>query len=198
ALQGKADDRFLDTYESERGPSARATIVESMRVGLHVNERDPEKVKRRDDELRAMQAAKANQALEAKLIAFRVPGFEKGLVASGTQGAGDAFPQAKIRGEREGQFDDVAGRGFMIVARGGDPLAALSAEDRALWESLGGKVVRLGDGGFADIDGRYGRLMDEYNSDIIVKRPDFYIFGTCRNAQELPALLGELRRQLQA
>ncbi len=145
-----------------------------------------------------MQAAKANQSLDAKLIAFRVPGFENGLVARGTAGAGDAFPQAKIRGEREGLFDDVAGRGFMIVARGGDPLAALGAEDRALWQSLGGKVVRLGDGGFADIEGGYGQLMDEYKADIIVKRPDFYIFGTAKNAQELPALLGELRRQLRA
>jgi len=197
-LRGKADDRFLDTYESERGPSARATIVESMRVGLHVNERDPEKVKIRDDQLRAMQAAKANQKLEEKLIAFRVPGFAKGFVASGTQGAGDAFPQAKIRGEREGQFDDVAGRGFIILARGSDPLAALSDSDRDFWKALDGKVVKLGDGGFADSEGRYSKLMDEYKSDIIVKRPDFYIFGTCRNAQGLPALLGELRRQLDA
>ena len=198
ALKGLADDRFLDTYEAERGPSARATIVESMRVGLHVNERDPEKVKVRDDQLRAMQAAKANQSLEAKLIAFRVPGFEKGLVARGTPGAGDAFPQAKLRGEREGHFDDVAGRGFMILARGGDPLAALSAADRDFWHSLGGKIVRLGTGGFDDIEGRYGQLMDEYGSDIIVKRPDFYIFGTCKSTQELPTLLGELRRQLHA
>jgi len=152
----------------------------------------------RDDQLRAMQAAKANKSLEPKLIAFRVPGFEKGFVASGTTGAGDAFPQTKIRGEREGQFDDIAGRSFIILARGGDPLAALNADDRDFWKSLDGKVVRLGEGGFADIDGRYGQLMDEYKSDIIVKRPDFNIFGTCRNAQALPALLGELRRQLHA
>jgi hypothetical protein len=198
-LKGLADDRFLDTYEAERGPSARATIVESMRVGLHVNERDPEKVKIRDDQLRAMQAAKANKSLEARLIAFRVPGFENGLVARGTPGAGDAFPQAKLRGGgRDGKFDDVAGRGFIILARGDDPVAALSSDDRDFWKSLGGKVVRLGADGFADSDGRYGQLMDEYKSDIIVTRPDFYIFGTCRNAQELPALLGELRRQLHA
>ena len=195
-LKGLAEDRFLDSYEAERGPSARATIVESMRVGLHVNERDPEKVKARDDQLRAMQAAKANKSLDAKLIAFRVPGFEAGFVACGTPGAGDAFPQATLRGEREGLFDDVAGRGFVILARGGDPLAACGDEDRALWYSLRGKVVRLGGGGFADVDDRYGELMDEYGSDIIVKRPDFYIFGTCRGARELPMLLAELRRQL--
>jgi hypothetical protein len=40
--------------------------------------------------------------------------------------------------------------------------------------------------------------MDEYGSDIIVKRPDFYIFGTAKSTQELPSLLGELRRQLNA
>src|SRR5581483_10501048 len=129
-LKGLAGDRFLDSYEAERGPSARATIVESMRVGLHVNERDPEKVKVRDDQLRALQAAKNSPSLEPQLIAFRVPGFAKGLVAANAPGAGDAFPQANIRGEREGRFDDIAGRGFVVVARGADPLASLSAEDR--------------------------------------------------------------------
>ncbi|HLI20593.1 MAG TPA: bifunctional 3-(3-hydroxy-phenyl)propionate/3-hydroxycinnamic acid hydroxylase [Stellaceae bacterium] len=196
-LRGLADERFLDTYEAERGPSARATIVESMRVGLHVNERDPVKVKARDEQLRALQAAKVNRPLEQKLIAFRVPGFEKGLVAPRAPGAGDAFPQALIRdGAGEGRFDDIAGRGFIILARGGDPLAACGEEERAFWRSLGGAVVRLGDDGFIDIEGRYGRLMDEYRCDIVVKRPDYYIFGACRNAQELPVLLGQLRQQL--
>lgn len=197
-LKGLAGDRFLDTYEAERGPSARATIVESMRVGLHVNERDPAKVERRDAELRAMQAAKAKQPLAQQLIAFRVPGFENGLVAQGAPGAGDAFPQARVRGAREGLFDDVAGRGFLILSRGGDPLAALDGESRAFWQNLGGRVVQLGAGGIEDIDGRYGQMMDGYGCDIVVKRPDFYIFGACRSARDLPALLAELRRQLRA
>ena len=47
-LQRKAPPAFLDSYQAERGPSVRATIVESMRVGQFVNERDPEKVKQRD------------------------------------------------------------------------------------------------------------------------------------------------------
>ncbi|HEY3916532.1 MAG TPA: hypothetical protein VGL83_02005 [Stellaceae bacterium] len=152
----------------------------------------------RAGELRAMQAAKANQPLAQKLIAFRVPGFDKGLVAQGAPGAGDAFPQARLRGEREGLFDEIAGRGFLILARGSDPLAALDGETCAFWQSLGGKVVRLGAGGVADIDGRYGQLMDEYGCDIIVKRPDFYIFGGCRAVQDLPVLLADLRRQLHA
>ncbi len=88
----------------------------------------------------------------------------------------------------------------MIVGRNGDPTAALSAEERAYWASLGGSAVQIGDGPDAlhDIEGQYSRLMDEYGCDVIVKRPDFYIFGACRSARELPALLADLRGQLQS
>src|SRR5262249_49330590 len=108
--------------------------------------------------------------------------------------------QARVRANgREGRFDDVAGRGFMIVARNGDPSAALSRDDRAFWSRLGGRVTLIGDarsGGIEDLDGTYAGLMDEYGCDVILKRPDFTIFGACRTGAELPGLFGELRRQL--
>ena len=47
-LKGIAGPTLLDSYETEREPNARATIVESMKVGQNVNERDPEKVRARD------------------------------------------------------------------------------------------------------------------------------------------------------
>jgi len=172
-LKGLAGARLLDTYQAERGPNARATIVESMRVGQNVNERDPEKVRLRDEQLMALQAAKNKGPTAKQLIAFRVPGFADGFIApGGTQAAGDAFAQGRVAGNgREGLFDDVAGRGFLIVARGEDPERALSADDRALWSALGGDVVRLGRD-VIDVDGRYSRLMDEYGCDVLVKRPD--------------------------
>jgi hypothetical protein len=132
---------------------------------------------------------------QKELIAFRVPGLSAGLVArNGARGAGDAFPQALVRRNgTTGRFDDVAGRGFMIIARGMEP--ALSAEDRAFWQSLGGTVVRLGADAVEDADGGYTRLMDEYDCDVLIKRPDYYLFGACRHA-ELPAALADLRAQL--
>jgi len=205
-LKGLASPDFLDTYMAERGPSARATIVESMRVGLHVNERDPEKVKLRDAQLMAMQAEKDRSRGQQQLIAFRVPGVEKGLIAQGgVPGAGDAFPQGRVRrGAAEGRFDDIAGRGFLILARGIDPSRVLDAADRSFWQSLGGSVVTLADASAApaadavvDSEGFYGKLMDEYRCDIIVKRPDYNIFGTCR-AAGLKTLLADLRAQLGA
>ena len=202
-LKGLAPDKFLDAYEAERGPNARATIVESMRVGQHVNERDPEKVRKRDEQLVALQAQKDAARGQKQLIAFRVPGFQAGFVAkNGARGAGDALVQGEVRrnGQR-GRFDDIAGYGFMIVARGGDPAVALSQQDRNYWQSLGGRFVQLADkengaDTIVDTGGQYGRLMDEYGCDVIVKRPDYYIFGACPTLRELPALLADLRSQL--
>jgi 2-polyprenyl-6-methoxyphenol hydroxylase-like FAD-dependent oxidoreductase len=206
-LKGKAQSSFLDTYMAERGPNARATIVESMRVGLHVNERDPEKVARRDAELMALQAEKERTKGQKQLIAFRVPGFESGFVAQargGVHGAGDALVQGRVRHNgKEDRFDDLAGRGFIIITRDGDPASALSRDDLDYWSSLGGRSVRIGQGSangdsFVDIEGRYGQLMDEYGCNVIVKRPDYYIFGACPTVAGLPALMADLRHQLQA
>jgi hypothetical protein len=207
-LKGKAQPVFLDTYMAERGPNARATIVESMRVGLHVNERDPEKVARRDAELMALQAEKERTKGQKQLIAFRVPGFESGFVAHSrhdVHGAGDALVQGRVRHNgKEDRFDDLAGRGFMIIARDGDPASVLSRNDLDFWQSLGGRTIRIGgtpaketDDAFVDVDGQYNRLMDEYGCNAIVKRPDYYIFGACPTVAGLPALMADLRSQLQ-
>jgi 2-polyprenyl-6-methoxyphenol hydroxylase-like FAD-dependent oxidoreductase len=202
-LKGAAPADFLDTYMAERGPSALATIIESMRVGQHVNERDPDKVRQRDAQLRALQAEKDRGGGEKRLIAFRVPGFEAGLIARGARGAGDAFPQARIDGAREGRFDDVAGHGFLILARNGDPERLLSSEDRTWWRSIGGRILHLvkdragaAADAIVDSEGHYGTLMDEYDCDIILKRPDYYIFGACRGGDGLAKLIADLREQL--
>ena len=50
-LKGVAPPALLDSYEAERAPNARATIIESAKVGQNVIERDPEKAKQRDARL---------------------------------------------------------------------------------------------------------------------------------------------------
>jgi flavoprotein hydroxylase len=195
-LNGRAPSALLDSYEAERAPNARATILESAKVGQNVIERDAEKAKERDARLAAMQAELAKAKGQKALIAFRVPGLTHGIVArsEGARGAGDAFPQAKVgRNGAAGRFDDVAGRGFMIISRGD---VALSPADRAFWQSLGGSIVRFGAGDDAieDREGIYTRLMDEYGCDVLVKRPDYYLFGACGAV----ALHADLRAQLAA
>jgi len=206
-LRGVSPPEFLTNYVAEREPPARATVVESMRVGFNVNERDPAKVKARDEQLLAFQRAKDAGQLDKQLIAFRVPGFTAGFIASehaGVKGRGDVFPQSKVRRDgREGLFDDIAGRGFLIVSRGANAETALSAADRQFWRDLGGGFVEVGvdaeprAGVITDLDGRTLRLMDEYGCDVLIKRPDYYLFAACPTLDDLPHLLTDLRAALQ-
>ena len=194
-LRGLAGDTLLDAYEAERGPNAHATIVESMRVGLNVNERDPEKIRLRNEQLRALQAANAGAMQEKKLIAFRVPPLSGGLI-SGPAG-GSIFPQGRISANgRVSPFDDIAGPGFAILSRHGDAEAALPRELREFWNRIGGVSVAFGPGGAADVDGVYTGLMDRTGCDVLVKRPDFNLFCGCATVAELPGLLAGLRTAL--
>jgi hypothetical protein len=171
-----------------------------MRVAQNVIERDPEKAKRRDAQLIAMQAEidKGNKPL----IAFRVPGYAKGCVDQGHPAAGQPFVQGRVRcGGHQGLFDDVVGNGFVIVARNGHPAAMLSEPDLAFWSSLGGRFAVLGGrgrNGIEDLEGRYGAMMDEYGCDVLLARPDFYLFGACKSVAELPGLIGRLRERVGA
>ena len=197
-LQGRAPESLLGSYEVERAPHARATIIESAKVGQNVIERDAEKARERDARLVAMQAELARQRGQKALIAFRVPGLTSGCVArsANARGAGDAFPQGMVRRNGvTGRLDDVAGRGLMLVTRD----ASLPPAAHEIWRSLGGLTLRLGTGADAieDVGGVYTRLMHEYDCDVLVKRPDHYLFGACR-AADLRAMLVDLRAQLGA
>ena len=200
-LRGLAGPRLLDSYELERKPNCRSFILESVRVGRTVIEQDPEKVRKRDEELRAAQARSTQQ-----LGGYRSPPIAKGFIASGerARGAGAIFVQGRVdvRG-KTGRFDDLVGRGFMLVAREGDPRSALSQTDRNLWESLGGKVATFGAGKsgandihFVDAGSRYGALLDETGCNVILKRPDSYVFGMYPSVADLPAAMEDLRAQL--
>ena len=209
-LRGVTPPNFLDTYMAERGPNVRATIVESMRVGQRVNERDPEKVRKRDAELMALQAEKdeVKRGGKPQLIAFRVPGYVAGFISrleyAKLRGAGDAFVQGKVRyRENEGKFDDVVGRGFLIIYRKGDLAPVLTPNDLDFWRSLGGDFLRIAhstahdaSNDIVDLENRYLRLMDEYGCDVIVKRPDHYIFGACPFVQDIPEIIADLKEHL--
>jgi 2-polyprenyl-6-methoxyphenol hydroxylase-like FAD-dependent oxidoreductase len=197
-LKGLASEALLNAYEQERGPNARATIIESAAVGQNVIERDPQRAAERDERLIALQAAN-DSVQDSRLIAFRVPGFEAGVIAKGAPAAGDAFGQGRVRyNGAAGLFDDVAGRGWLILARTGDPAATLSPEDASFWRSLGGNTLRLGTapGDVEDVDGYYTSVLDEYGCDVIVKRPDYYIYGASTKVEGLPALIAGLRARL--
>jgi len=197
-LAGSASEGILESYEAEREPNARATVIESLRVGQNVIVRDEAKAAARDAQLMAMQAAKDNAPGDTALIAFRVPGLDAGLIAEGSAGAGDVFGQGRVqRGAAQGLFDDIAGHGFMILGRDGDALPGLTEDEQSFWAGLGGGSAHFGGpDGLTDLGGGVTQLMDALGANIVIKRPDHYIYGAGSGGAGLSALLSQLKNQI--
>jgi len=195
-LRRLAPAELLDTIDSERQPQNEAIIRLAIELGRVLCQLDPQAAAERDAMLRQVEAPPP----------LDLPPLSDGLLhrpGDGTSDplAGSLSVQGVVRrGGREGRFDDVVGRGFQLIVAGGDPLAALSSDQRALIDALDMSVASLdpaAPGGVRDVDGRLMAWLTDHEAHAVLVRPDFYVFGSCRSAGELPELLDDLRSQLQ-
>ena len=190
-LAGTAGEAVLDTYASERVPHVQTAIQFSMELGKVICIADPAEAALRDNAMIA--AAAAGQRLSAP----PPPALGPGLWLDGDPRAGHLFLQARVsRGGASGLFDDVVGRGWTLLSTSQDPAAQLDAEAGAFWESLGGISVQVGtDGPVRDLDGSYARWFGAAGVDVVLQRPDFYLFGSSP-IDGTGELLSQLRRAL--
>ncbi|MEO6091339.1 MAG: bifunctional 3-(3-hydroxy-phenyl)propionate/3-hydroxycinnamic acid hydroxylase [Umezawaea sp.] len=205
-LRGVADERVLDSYQAERRRHVANTINGSIELGKLISELDPVAAGYRDaGMLELMQDAD-----HAAMTPHFYP-LEEGILRRDADGArilpaGDLVPQARVaRGDRVGLFDDVVGRGFVLLTTV-DP-HPLPDDDLAFLKEIGAHVVRLRPMGtdpgdvaedeVVDIDDVYFPYFDDLGDLGALVRPDFYLFGTMRSPSDLSELVGALRSQLQ-
>lgn len=185
-LRGVAGEALLDTIEVERQPQNEAIIRVAIELGRILCQLDPQAAAERDAMVR--QAPPPPPPELAPLSGGVLHGGDPLAGALSVQGA------VALAG-REGRFDDVAGGGFQLIAAAGEPLAHLSAEQRALVDELDMTVASLDD--MRDLDGRLSRWLTEHDAHAVLVRPDFYVFGSARSPHGLPALLDDLRSRLE-
>jgi 2-polyprenyl-6-methoxyphenol hydroxylase-like FAD-dependent oxidoreductase len=191
-LAGRAPDDLLDTYASERIPHVAAVIDFSMALGRVICIADPAEAAGRDAMMTAALAVGQQSTPPSP------PGIGSGIVRAGDALAGTLCPQGRVRWQgAEGLFDDVVGRGWTLLGRTDDPLAALDREAAAFLRSLGGVAAHVGAAGpVEDLDGVYARWFESAGVDLVLQRPDFYAFGTATTVEQGGALLAALRRAL--
>ena len=196
-LRGKAPPAFLDNYEAERGPNARppsSKACASASMSTNATPRRCESATSSSWRCRRRTSARSGRK---QLIAFRVPGFDAGFTAAGARRSARRRRRLRSgrvrRGGQEGRFDDIAGRGFMIVGRNGDPAAgAVARRSGTIGRRIGGRIVRIGGDSDGPNDassmptGQYTGLMDEYGCDVIVKRPTSTFSGRARRYASCP------------
>lgn len=104
--------------------------------------------------------------------------------------AGTLSLQARVRSAgRSGRFDDVVGRGFVLLGLDHDPRTLLTPGERGFLERLGALVAGIGAGtAIEDVDGDYRRWFGRLGCRAVLVRPDFYLFGAGEAADLVQAL----------
>jgi catechol 2,3-dioxygenase-like lactoylglutathione lyase family enzyme len=186
-LRGIAGDELLDTVELERQPQNEAIIRLAVELGRILCQLDPDAAAERDAMVRAAPAPPPPE----------LPPLSGGALHGNDPLAGTLSVQGTVAvAGREGRLDDVAGGGFQLIVAGGDPLAGLSPEQRALVDALAMTVVSLDD--VRDVDGQLTAWLREHDAHAVLVRPDFYVFGSAESPARLGELLDDLRVSLSA
>lgn len=223
-LSGRADAALLDSYAEERRRHVQHAITMSVSLGRVICQTDPAAARDRDTVMLA--AARRPQPAAAARSAVRP--LTAGMIRGGRrQLAGTLLPQGRVArpGGEPGLFDDVLGRGFVLLSR--EPCAeVLDTDQLAFLDRIGTQLVRVvpgpaepaeatgrelveATGGepveatgrelvVTDVDDRYLPLLERAGAVAVLVRPDCYAFGDAETKAGVPSLVDDLRTGLSA
>jgi 3-(3-hydroxy-phenyl)propionate hydroxylase len=167
-LRGHNDDALLDTYQTERAPHVRKYIELAVRVGGLIN-------------TKAMEHAMLSSVLdggEAARMSSIKPRLGCGLAAGWDGPTGQIAPQPCLADGT--MLDDRVGYRFVALLR---PDFAASLPVQTL-ERLANRDVEV----LADDTQEQQAWLQSLGVKAVLVRPDRYVLGAARSAQELDAL----------
>ncbi|MEU2256842.1 bifunctional 3-(3-hydroxy-phenyl)propionate/3-hydroxycinnamic acid hydroxylase [Nocardia xishanensis] len=223
-LRYGADPAILDSYESERRPHAKAMITMSVWMKNLVSVSNPVAARVRDIALTTALRVPGLGGWIRGAKMKPEPRFRRdaylGLPRRGLRGVeGTLAPQPEVRtyDGRHRRLDDVLGLGFAVLGYGVDPRAACTADELAVLDRLdchfvtvyplGGRPQgtpgdgRGGNDQVADVEDHTGELARWFakggvrQGDVLVLRPDRFVFGIARRG-DTATLVAELVRRL--
>ncbi|RJG04009.1 bifunctional 3-(3-hydroxy-phenyl)propionate/3-hydroxycinnamic acid hydroxylase [Noviherbaspirillum sedimenti] len=193
-LAGRSSECLLDEYRAEREPHAKAIVMASDMLSHMVNITAPEKAAERN----------MNMRLKGEAQPPDLPSLSTGVVHRESDGtiaapSGTFAPQGILRrNDHEGRGDDILGGTFQLWSRS-DPKSFLSSAERC-WLKLIDCSIAVFDqpdsaNAVEDVEGVYRDFLNRHDVDVVIIRPDFYVFGAGRQDQ-VSALLQELAQRL--
>ncbi|PIT03228.1 FAD-binding monooxygenase [Bradyrhizobium nitroreducens] len=196
-LKGASPDSLLDSYTAERKQHVIELTGKIKAIGQSICERDPAAARQRDARILAEGGGKPLTLTRQEIIPPLRAGFlsERDGAARGT-----LFPQPRIMNGREARpLDQVTGLGLRIFIDGRGDTSALAALSAA-YPDLPAATIAPADSGqpgtLKEADGVLAGWFDRHGVVAAIVRPDHYVFGTARNADELDRLLREVSSRL--
>ena len=193
-LKGTSDDALLDTYTAERKRHVIELTGKIKAIGQSICERDPVAARQRDAQILTEGAGKPLSITRQEII----PPLRTGFLADHDSPArGRLFPQPLIisAGVRR-LLDKVTGTGFRVVIDGRrSDAGSLLARCAICPEFFAAAIAPAGSGAqdmLEESEGVLAGWFDSCGAAAAIVRPDHYVFGAARNADELGDLLREI------
>ncbi|MCM3584792.1 bifunctional 3-(3-hydroxy-phenyl)propionate/3-hydroxycinnamic acid hydroxylase [Mesobacillus maritimus] len=194
-LNGKAEEKILETYTEERKPHNQTLVEAALYLGKMICITDPEAAAKRDEDF-----------FSGSVPPFPdFPHLTEGVFCENEKGlsTGKLSFQSQVMYQGEtGLFDDVVGRGWMVIGFEEDPKKSLSQEQIDFVKNLGGQFMTVSstpsleaDHVF-DVEGKYQQYFKETGFEVVVVRPDFYLYGGCASIADLSVVVDDLVKQL--
>lgn len=206
-----ASPTLLDTYGEERTPHVRTIVGHAKSFGLIIGELDEAAARARDQRMEEELRTGQSESVRQKFI----PGLTAGLIATGTDqrpapGAGTLFVQPWVQTPESPVFqrlNDVTSPGFLVVTHDAQALHWIRSAPPSFWQRVAGQQVWIGTAASApgaepdvlavhERDGVFSAWMQSLGATAVVVRPDRYVYGIARSAQELQDLLQQLEHAL--
>jgi 3-(3-hydroxy-phenyl)propionate hydroxylase len=168
-LLGRASEQLLDSYEAERSPHVHAFIELAVRLGDIIQITDPVKAQERDVRFKAGQP---------EIFEFPTPRLGPGVCCPDQPLAAQIFGQPVMDDGR--RLDAHVGSKFAVLL---EPalLGQVSESVRELWQAQNAAVLASG-------HAQVQSWLEGHGVRAVILRPDRYILGVARNAQELEAV----------
>jgi resorcinol 4-hydroxylase (NADPH) len=186
-MKGLAPSALLDSYTDDRKPNFTAWMNLSREIGIPCIVTDPAIAEARNAGFFAVQK---DPSLMPPMI---VPPGPKAFARVDDETAGAIGQQGRVRHKgAEGLFDDVVGRGWVLIS---DAPLQLDASQRTFLDRIGVTQAHVGPAGsgapVVDLDGTYQRWLNDLGQHTVLVRPDFHVWGSARDQSDSVALVRE-------
>jgi 3-(3-hydroxy-phenyl)propionate hydroxylase len=149
-VSGRASERILSTYDTERRGHAADMVTFATRIGRMYSPRNRVTERIRDVGFRALQLIPGGKEYILQMKYKPMPRYTSGiLVARDRRRRDDSIgrmfmqPVVETTGRRREKLDDVIGPWFAVIGVHLDPVEHLRPDSIAWWRSLGARFVRV-------------------------------------------------------
>ncbi|NKI15947.1 hypothetical protein HCU74_00815 [Spongiibacter sp. KMU-166] len=180
-LKGMVSDAFLDTYQEERWENCAHMINGATKRGLMLSTSSKREILARNLSFLIGRVSSKLAYFMTENMSNMAP-YKDGLIGKSHPLSGARFFPPTLRNSHGDKLviDELIGDRFAIISRG--PVQGQGVE--WLQTELGGICLTIG----SDIEDSRGVLtkyFQSHNADVILLRPDFYVFDAGQGANEI-------------